>query len=132
MSLRKSCLLACFLVLFLTGAWGQSGDVIEQIQSSTPQERAEAQADVLSDVLELNAEQTEKLIQINLKYSSRVQKLIDKGVEDTVMFISIQEFGQEKDEEIKELLTKEQVRRYEAHKANLRKMVEDVIQKRNR
>lgn len=132
MSLYKSFFFVCCLGFFSAWAWGQSVDIIEQIRNSTPQERAEAQAEVLSEVLELSPEQTERLIQINLKYSNRVQKLIDQDVEDTVMFINVQESAQEKDKEIKALLTKEQVRRYEAHTANLRKIVEDVIQKRNR
>lgn len=132
MRLCKSWIFICCLGFCSTWAWGQSGDIIEQIENSTPLQRAEAQAEVLADVLELSPEQTEKLKQINLKYSKRVQQMIDKGVEDTVMFISIQEFAQEKDKEIEDLLTKEQVRRYQTHKANLRKIVEDVIQKRNR
>ena len=132
MSLFRSCFFTLAVSVSPLWAWGQSGDIIEQIQNSTPLERAEAQAEVLSEVLELSPEQTEQLIQINLKYSNRVQKLIDKGVEDTVMFISIQEFAQEKDEEIKNLLTNEQMHRYEMHKSGLRKIVEDVIQKRNR
>ena len=132
MTRSKSWLVAFFLSFFPAWAWGQSGDIIEQIKNSTPLERAQAQAEVLSDVLELSAAQTDRLIEINLKYSNRIQHLIDKGVEDTVMFISIQEFAQEKDEEITNLLTKEQIRRYETHKAGLRKIVEDVIQKRNK
>lgn len=132
MNLYKTCFLACCITLASTWAWAQSGDIIEQIENSTPLQRAEAQAEVLSDVLELSPEQTEKMVQINLKYSNRVQQLIEKGVEDTVMFVSIQEFAQEKDEEISDLLTKEQLQRYQAHKANLQKIVKDVIQKRNR
>ncbi len=133
LSLRNSCLLICCLCLFSIWAWAQpSGDIIQQIENSTPLERALAQAEVLTDVLGLSPEQTEKLIKINLKYSNRVQRLIEKGVEDTVMLISAQEFAQEKDEEIKNLLTKEQLRRYERHKAKLRKIVRDVIQERNR
>ena len=118
-------------VFFVTGAWGQSADIIEQIKSASPQERAEAQAEVLTDVLELTSRQAERLVEINLKYSNQIQQMIDKGVQDTVLFTSIQELSGRKDEEIKGLLTKEQVHRYEAHKANLQKMVEEVIKKRS-
>ena len=117
---------------FVTGAWGQSADIIEQIKSASPQERAEAQAEVLTDVLDLTPRQAERLIEINLNYSNQIQQMIDKGVQDTALFTGIQELSTRKDEEIKDLLTNEQVHRYEAHKANLQKMVEDVIQKRGR
>lgn len=120
------------LIFSVAGAWAQSTDIIEQIKAASPQERAEAQAEVLVDVLDLTPEQVEQLVEINLKYSTQIQQLLDKGVQDTVLFTSIQEFSRRKDSEIKDLLTKEQVRRYEAHKANLEKMVEDVIQKRDK
>ncbi|MDJ0956627.1 MAG: hypothetical protein QNI91_07210 [Arenicellales bacterium] len=117
------------LVLFATGAWAQSVDIMEEIKNASPQERAEAQAEVLTDVLELTPRQAEKLVEINLNYSNQIQQMIDKGVQDDVLFTSIQELSRRKDEEIKGLLTKEQIYRYEAHKVNLQKMVEDVIQK---
>lgn len=107
-------------------------ELIQQIRSSTPEERAQAQAEVLADVLDLDAVQTEQLVEINLKYSNRVQQLVDRGVEDTVVFVAIQGFAGQKDDEIKTLLTNEQIRRYEAYKRNLRKIIEDVIQNRNR
>ena len=118
-------------VFFVTGAWAQSADIIEQIRSASPQERSEAQAEVLTEILELTPRQAERLIEINLNYSNQIQQMIDKGVQDTVFFTSIQELSRRKDEEIKGLLTKEQVHRYEAHKANLQKKVEDVIKKRS-
>ena len=129
MRLKIYCLTFLSSFLLITGAWGQSADIIEQIKSTSPQQRAEAQAEVLTDVLELTPNQAEKLVEINLRYSSQIQQMIDNGVQDTVLFTSIQEFSRRKDEEIKGLLTKDQVQRYEAHKANLQKMVQDVIQK---
>ena len=131
MRLRYIRLTFLSLILLVTGAWAQSGDIIEQIKSTSPQERAEAQAEVLTDVLELTPNQAQKLVEINLNYSNQIQQMIDKGVQDTALFTSIQELSKRKDEEIKGLLTKDQVHRYEAHKANLQKMVEDVIQKRS-
>ena len=131
MRLRYIRLTFLSLVLLVTGAWAQSGDIIEQIKSTSPQERAEAQAEVLTDVLELTPNQAQKLVEINLNYSNQIQQMIDKGVQDTALFTSIQELSKRKDEEIKGLLTKDQVHRYDAHKANLQKMVEDVIQKRS-
>lgn len=132
MKLRHCCWTVFGLIFSVAGAWAQSTDIIEQIKAASPQERAEAQAEVLVDVLDLSPEQVEQLVEINLKYSTQIQQLLDKGVQDTVLFTSIQEFSRRKDSEIKDLLTKEQVRRYEAHKANLEKIVEDVIQKRDK
>ena len=131
MRLKDTRLTFLSFVLLVTGAWAQSGDIIEQIKSTSPQERAEAQAEVLTDVLQLTPRQAEKLVEINLNYSNQIQQMIDQGVQDTVLFTSIQELSKRKDEEIKGLLTKDQIHRYEAHRANLQKMVDDVIRKRS-
>ena len=112
--------------------WAQSTDIIEQIENSTPRERAEAQAEVLADVLDLSPRQTGELIEINLKYSSRIQELIDGGAQDSILFSEIEKSSRAKDEEIVALLTKTQARRYEAHKTRMRRIVEDLIEKRNR
>lgn len=125
--------IACaLLALSWNAALAQTDDLIRQIQGSTPLERAEAQAEVLTDVLGLTPRQTEAVIQVNLKYSTKIQELMDQGADDSVLFANIKEFAAHKDEEIKALLTKSQIRRYEAHKARMRKIVEDVIQYRNR
>lgn len=121
------------LTMLCTGwAAAQSADVMEDIKNSTAQERAEAQAEVLSDVLKLDPKQKQQLIEVNLKYSEQVQQLIDKGAEDTVVFVAIQQYARVKDDEIKALLTEDQIKRYEDHKARLRRIIEDVIQYRNR
>ena len=130
---RKTwCWSLLWLILSSGPGWAQSTDIIEQIQSSSPRERAEAQAYVLADVLDLSPRQTRKLTDINLKYSNRIQKLMDEGADESVLFAEIEKSSLAKDEEIFALLTKTQARRYEAHKAKLRRIVEDLIEKRNR
>lgn len=120
------------LALSSSPGWAQPTDIIEQIENSTPRERAEAQAEVLADVLDLSPRQTNELIDINLKYSTRIQELIDGGAQDSILFSEIEKSSRAKDEEIVGLLTKTQARRYEAHKAKLRQIVEDLVEKRNR
>jgi len=113
-------------------AHGQTTGLADQFYNTTPLERAEAQAEVLADVLQLGPEQTEDLIQINLKYSKRIQTLIDQGASDAVLYHEIQKYSDSKDEAILAMLTDDQKQRYAEYKAKLRRIIEDVIQRRNR
>ena len=87
---------------------------------------------VLADVLDLDPVQTGDLIQINLKYSKRIQTLIDQGASDAILYHEIQKFSEAKDEAILAMLTDEQKQRYAEYKGKLRRIIEDVIQRRNR
>jgi hypothetical protein len=120
------------LILAVGAAHGQNTELIDQFYDTTPLERAEAQAEVLVDVLELDPRQAGELVPIILKYSKKIQRLIRQGASDAVMYHEIQKFSDAKDEEIVALLTKEQVVRYQDYKAKLRRIVADVIQRRNK
>lgn len=122
----------CGFMLAAAAAHGQVTGLADQFYNTTPLERAEAQAEVLSDVLKLDLKQTVDLIQINLKYSKRIQTLIDQGASDAILYHEIQKYSEAKDEAILAMLTNEQKERYAEYKANLRQIIEDVIQRRNR
>ena len=122
----------CGFMLTAAAAHGQVTGLADQFYNTTPLERAEAQAEVLSDVLKLDPKQTVDLIQINLKYSKRIQTLIDQGASDAILYHEIQKFSEAKDKAILAMLTNEQKERYAEYKANLRQIIEDVIQRRNR
>lgn len=119
-------------MLATASAYGQNTGLADQFYNTTPLERAEAQAEVLSDVLKLDAKQTGDLIQINLKYSKRIQTLINQGASDAILYHEIQKYSETKDVAILAMLTNEQKERYAEYKANLRRIIEDVIQRRNR
>ena len=125
-------IVVCGFMLAAVAAHGQVTGLADQFYNTTPLERAEAQAEVLSDVLKLDARQTADLIQVNLKYSKRIQTLIDQGASDAILYHEIQKFSEAKDEAILAMLTKEQKERYAEYKAKLRQIIEDVIQRRNR
>lgn len=113
-------------------AHSQNTGLADQFYDTTPLERAEAQAEVLADVLQLEPAQADKLVEINLKYSKKVQRLIDQGASDAILYHEIQKFSEEKDAAITALLTNEQLERYAEYKTKLRRIIEDVIQRRNR
>jgi hypothetical protein len=120
-------------VFWTTGiAQAQKTNLVDQLYDTTPLERAEAQTEVLVDVLQLDPQQAGKMVEINLKYSKRVQALINQNASDAVLYHEIQQFSEAKDNEILALLTEEQAVRYAEYKAKLRKIVADVIQRRNR
>lgn len=113
-------------------AHAQKADLVDQLYNTTPRERAEAQTEVLSDVLKLDPQQAGEMVEINLKYSKKVQTLINQGASDAILYHEIQQFSESKDNEILAMLTDEQAVRYAEYKAKLRKIVADVIQRRNR
>ena len=120
------------LILGLATAHAQNTELVDQYYDTTPLERAEAQVEVLADVLELDPRQAGALVPIILKYSKKVQRLINQVASDAVLFHEIQKFSDSRDREIVALLTKEQQVRYQEYKARLRKIVADVIQRRNK
>jgi len=120
------------LILAVSAVHAQSTELVDQFYNTTPRERAEAQTEVLADVLKLDPRQAGELVEIILKYSKRVQRLINQGASDAILYHEVQKFSEARDQEIVALLTKEQVVRYEEYKARLRKIVADVIQRRNR
>ena len=120
------------LILGLATAHAQNTELVDQYYDTTPLERAEAQVEVLADVLELDPQQAGALVPIILKYSKKVQRLINQVASDAVLFHEIQKFSDSRDREIVALLTKEQQVRYQEYKARLRKIVADVIQRRNK
>ncbi len=126
------CMVFCGLLLSAAAAHAQNPGLADQFYATTPLQRAEAQTEVLADVLELNPEQTGELVEINLKYSKKIQRLINQGASDAILYHEIQKYSQAKDEEIVDLLTNEQAERYAEYKAKLRRIIEDVIQRRNR
>jgi hypothetical protein len=119
-------------ILVIGAAHAQNTELVDQFYDTTPLERAEAQTEVLVDVLELDPRQAGELVPIILKYSKKVQRLIRQGASDAILYHEIQKFSEAKDEEIVALLTKEQVVRYQDYKAKLRRIVADVIQRRNK
>lgn len=120
------------LILGLASAHAQNTELVDQYYDTTPLERAEAQVEVLADVLELDPQQAGALVPIILKYSKKVQSLINQVASDAILFHEIQKFSDSRDKEIIALLTKEQQVRYQEYKARLRKIVADVIQRRNK
>ena len=126
------CMVFCGLLLAAVAAHAQNLGLADQFHATTPLQRAEAQTEVLADVLQLSPEQTGELVEINLKYSKKIQRLINQGASDAILYHEIQKYSQAKDEEIDELLTNEQAERYAEYKAKLRRIIEDVIQRRNR
>lgn len=125
-------LVICGLMLAAAAAHGQNTGLADQFYNTTPLERAEAQAEVLAEVLQLDPEQTGDLIKINLKYSKRIQTLINQGASDAILYHEIQKHSEAKDEAILAMLTNGQKQRYAEYKAKLRRIIEDVIQRRNR
>jgi len=120
------------LVLATGAAHAQNTELIDQFYDTTPLERAEAQAEVLADVLKLDPRQAGELIPIIVKYSKKVQRLITQGASDAILYNEIQKFSEAKDAEIVALLTDEQAERYQDYKSRLRRIIADVIQQRNK
>src|SRR5262245_34044859 len=96
--------LVAVAVLIATGSLGQG---LDGLKNTTPQERATAQTAMMKTKLGLTEEQTPKVAAINLKYAEKMEPII-KGTKGPLMKMrDAQGIQQEKEAELKQLLTPE-------------------------
>jgi hypothetical protein len=122
---------AAIFFLFLTlpsGVHAQGG--MDALAKSTPQERATLQTMFMKSKLGLSEDQASKVSALNLKYAEKAEPII-KG--DSGVFAKRREMNEvqdEKDAELKGILTPDQFAKYEASRDELRDKMLEGIEKR--
>jgi len=100
---------------------------MEKLKSSTPEERARLQTEMMKTKLGLTPDQTPKVAAINQKYAQRMEPII-KGQEGPLMRLrQMREVGQAKEAELKGVLSPEQFQKYLAEKQEMREKFEDKL-----
>ena len=128
MEQRTTCialLVAAMSLLIVVAAGAQSE--MEKLKSSTPEERARLQTEMMKVKLGLTSDQTPKVAAINQKYAQRMEPII-KGQEGPLMRLrQMREVGQAKEAELKGVLSPEQFQKYLAEKQEMREKFEDKL-----
>ena len=118
-------LVAALSLLIVVTASAQNE--MEKLKSSTPEERARLQTEMMKTKLGLTPDQTPKVAAINQKYAQRMEPII-KGQEGPLMRLrQMREVGQAKEAELKGVLSPEQFQKYLAEMQEMREKFEDKL-----
>ena len=119
--------LACALLVFLpTIATAQ----MEELKSSTPEERATLQTQWMKTALSLDAKAGTAVADINLKYARENQSLMDSNSPKLGKLITFHRNSEAKDAQLKTILTPQQYTLYEQKKSEMEeKMKQKLVEK---
>jgi hypothetical protein len=121
----RSLLVAACLLIAGTVLAGE----LDELKDTTPAERAKAQTTMMKAKLGLTDEQVEKVGALNLKYAEKMDPII-KGTEGPFMKArDARNVEQEKEDELKTLLSPDQFQKFQAAKDEMREKLMDQIQK---
>jgi hypothetical protein len=114
------------LVGVLTPARAQ----LERLASTTPQERARVQTEMMTTRLGLTPDQTAKVSALNLKYAEQMEPVI-KGSEGPFMkFRQMRQIDEAKEAELQRILTPDQLAQYQAARDEMRQRFERWAEER--
>ena len=120
--------LAGTAVLLTAFAFSASAQ-LDKLKSTTPEQRAGMQTDLMKSTLGLTSEQTPKVADINLKYAKRMDPLIKGSADPAAKGRKMEEVDQQKEAELKEVLSPEQFKAFHSAKVQMRQRVEQDIEK---
>lgn len=84
-------------------------------QKMNPQEMADYQTQIMSEQLELNESQKKQVTQLNLEFSKKQAALMNGEGSMFSKMGEMKRIGKEKTAALDEILTKEQMKKYEDH-----------------
>lgn len=108
-----------------------SSGQMDKLMNTTPDERASAQTAMMKAKLDLTADQLPKIAAINQKYAQKMEPII-KG--SSGMFMKMNQMrgvNEEKEAELKQVLSPEQFQKYLASKAEMREEFEEKIEEKH-
>ena len=118
-------LVAALSLLIVVTASAQNE--MEKLKSSTPEERARLQTEMMKTKLGLTTDQTPKVAAINQKYAQRMEPIIKSQEGPLMRLRQMREVGQAKEAELKGVLSPEQFQKYLAEKQEMREKFEDKL-----
>jgi Spy/CpxP family protein refolding chaperone len=101
----------------------------EQLQNSTPEQRANRQTAQMKKNLSLTTEQETAVGAINLKYAQQMQPILEQANRNRETMKDVRQIQQAKDAEIRKILTSSQLEQYNNQRDERREQLRD--RKRN-
>ena len=111
------------LSVIASAVFAQPG--FKQMRNTTPEDRAKTQTEFMKEELNLGKDQAEKVDEINLKYAKQIQEIITGSLGREERRNKIQEISQEKDKELKSVLSEEQYEKYLEARDEMRKKMRE-------
>jgi hypothetical protein len=111
------------LVSTVSGARAQ----MDQLRSTTPDQRAKIQTDLMKSKLGLTADQTPKIAAINLKYARQMDPIIKSSERPFAKFRQMREISSAKEAELQQVLTPAQFQKYLDQRGELREQFEERL-----
>lgn len=117
-------------MLFFSVAQLQAQDAANMalLESTTPEERAQVQTELMQEKLELEDTLSASLNQINLKYAKKMEEVIKGGASKWTKFRTAKRFDKEKDQELQALFSEDQFKAYLKYKDQLKQDGKEKLQ----
>lgn len=104
----------------------------EDFKNSTPEERAEFQTEWMKSALSLDSVVIPSVYSINLKYSKKMQSIMNSGGTKIQKYREFKTFSDAKDAELKNIFTKDQYKIYQQRKEEMKQKVKERIQEKRK
>lgn len=127
MRTHQTTLIATIITVPLTVAALAWAGELDRLKGSTPEQRATALTALMTSKLDLKPEQKSQVASLNLRYAKKMQPVIEGSAGPFVKMREMKGINEEKEAELKQLLSPEQFDTYLASKDDMRQKAEERI-----
>lgn len=118
------------IALQLTAGAVAAGGQVDHLKDTTPEQRAKLQTELMTSRLDLRADQTPKVADLNLKYAKKMEPVIKGSAGPFMRMRQMKEITQDKEAELKQILSPAQFEKYLASKDEMREKFAEKIEGR--
>ena len=119
--------LAVTAVVLVSGVPTASAQM-DKLRNTTPAERAGMQTEFMQSKLDLTSDQKRAVTDLNLKYANKMEPVIKASAGPLARARQMREINQEKETELRGILSPPQWEKYEASRAEMREKFEERIE----
>ena len=127
---RTGLLRAATLGLLLIASAITASAQLDKLKNTTPQERAKAQTIFMKSKLDLTEAQLPKVEALNLKYAEKLDPVIKGSAGPLVKMGEFRQANEDKEAELKGILSPDQFQKYLAAKQEMREKVGSEMRER--
>ena len=103
---------------------------LDKLMNTTPDERANAQTALMKAKLDLTADQLPKIAAINQKYAQKMEPIIKGSAGPLMKMNQMRGVNEEKEAELKQVLSPEQFQKYLASREEIREQFEEKLEEK--
>jgi hypothetical protein len=124
--------IACTAGIIVLASALRVGAQLDQLKNTTPKERATAQTAMMVSKLGLTPEQRPKIAELNLKYANQIQPILTGSEGPLGKMRQIRQIQEQKEAELKQVLSPAQFQQYLAMKEQMREQLEERIEEKGK